>query len=139
MEPFKLFITELWQLDDDRTLSPTVDLSVSPNILWPPNHTFVEVTATLTVTDNCEKSPSVTLVSITSNEPESGFLGDGDNGPDIQGAEFGTDDRVFSLRSERGTGQGSAGRIYTITYRVADGSGNATVTSATVTVPTSNR
>jgi hypothetical protein len=118
--------------------SPTVDLSVSPSILLPPNHKFVEVIATLTVTDNCEKSPSVTLVSITSNEPESGFLGNGDNGPDIQGAEFGTDDRVFSLRSERGTGQGSAGRIYTITYRVTDGSGNATVRSATVTVPTSN-
>ena len=119
--------------------APTVDVSLSPNILWPPNHKFVEVTATITATDNCEPVPKVTLLSITSNEPESGFLGSGDEGPDIEGAEFLTDDRTFSLRAERGTGRGDAGRVYTVTYAVSDGSGNVTVKSATVTVPTSNR
>jgi hypothetical protein len=56
----------------------------------------------------------------------------------VQGAAFGSDDRTFSLRAERNTGRGATGRIYTVTYRVADHSGNATVTSATVTVPTDN-
>ena len=65
-------------------------------------------------------------MSITSNEPATGFLGQGDNGPDIEGAAFGTDDRTFSLRAERGTGKGSTGRVYTINYRVTDKSGNAT-------------
>ena len=118
--------------------APVFDVSLSPTILWPPNHKFVDVTATITFTDNCDPNPAVTLVSITSNEPESGFLGQGDNAPDIQGATFGTDDRTFSLRAERGTGQGRTGRVYTVTYRVTDKAGNATVKSATVTVPTSN-
>ena len=77
-------------------------------------------------------------MSVTSNEPESGFLGNGDKGPDIQGAAIGTDDRAFSLRSERGTGGQSTGRVYTITYRATDASGNTKDAVATVTVPTSN-
>jgi hypothetical protein len=98
-------------------------------VLWPPDHKFVEVTATISTTDNCDRSPVVTLVSITSNEPPNG------KDPDIQDAAFGTDDRTFSLRAERDTGQGSTGRVYTITYRVTDKAGNATVKTATVTVP----
>jgi len=115
--------------------APTFDLAVSPNRLSPPDHKFVAITATITPTDNCDRSPVVTLVSITSNEPATGFLGAGDKGPDIDGAAFGTDDRTFSLRAERDTGHGSTGRIYTVTYRVTDKAGNATVKSATVTVP----
>jgi hypothetical protein len=49
---------------------------------------------------------------------------------------LGTDDRAFALRAERGTGQGSTGRVYTITYRATDTSGNASDATATVTVPT---
>ena len=49
---------------------PAFDVSVSPAILWPPNHKFVDVTATVTSRDNCDPTPTVTLVSITSNEPE---------------------------------------------------------------------
>ena len=54
---------------------------------------------------------------------------------DIQGANFGTDDRQFELRNERsGTGRG---RLYTVTYSATDASGNKTVRQATVTVPLS--
>jgi hypothetical protein len=119
--------------------APTFTLSVSPSSLWPPNHTLREVTATIDVTDNCDPSPAVQLLSITSNEPETGFLGNGDRGPDIEGAAVGTDDRTFSLRAERATGRGHTGRVYTIVYRVTDRSGNATDQSATVVVPTSAR
>jgi uncharacterized repeat protein (TIGR01451 family) len=117
---------------------PTLDVSVSPAMLWPPDHKFQDVTATITVKDNCDPNPSVTLASVTSNEPATGFLGNGDKGPDIEGADIGTDVRIISLRSERGTGQGSTGRVYTITYRATDRSGNFTERTATVTVPTSN-
>jgi hypothetical protein len=117
---------------------PTLTVTLSPAVLWPPNHKFRDVTAAITVTDNCDPNPTVRLVSVTSNEPETGFLGNGDKGPDIQGASVGTDDRAFSLRSERGTGGQSTGRVYTVTYRATDASGNTNDTVATVTVPTSN-
>ena len=70
----------------------------------------------------------MTLVSVTSNEPDNG-LGDGDTANDI----VIVDDFTFNLRAERsGTGQG---RVYTITYQVTDACGNSTLASATVTVP----
>jgi uncharacterized repeat protein (TIGR01451 family) len=87
--------------------APAVDIAVSPAILWPPDHKFVVVTATITVKDNCDPNPSVTLLSITSNEPAVGAIGNGDQGPDIQGAAIGTDDRTFELRAERTTGRGA--------------------------------
>ena len=118
--------------------APTMTLSVSPTVLWPPDHKFVDITATITVTDNCDPNPTVTLISITSNEPATGFLGAGDKGPDVQGASYGTDDRVFSLRAERATGGTHTGRVYTITYRVTDVSGNFSEATVTVKVPTSN-
>jgi uncharacterized repeat protein (TIGR01451 family) len=117
---------------------PSLTVTVSPAILWSPDHKFQDIAVTITVTDNCDPHPSVKLVSVVSNEPETGFLGNGDKGPDIEGAAIGTDDRAFSLRSERGTGRGSTGRVYTITYRATDVSGNVRDVTATVTVPTSN-
>jgi hypothetical protein len=111
---------------------PTVTVSLSPSVLWPPDHKFVDITATVSATDNCDKNPKVTLVSIVSSD------GVNVKEPDIQGAAFGTDDRAFSLRAERDTGHGSAGRVYTVTYRVTDASGNATTSTATVTVPANN-
>ena len=118
------------------TVPPTISLSVSPTFLWPPDHKFQDVVATITAADNCDHHPTVTLVSVTSNEPATGFLGNGDQGPDVSNAAFGTDDRTISLRSERGTSGHSTGRIYTITYRVTDASGNTAQATATVTVPT---
>lgn len=119
-------------------VAPTLTVSVSPTTLWPPNHKFYPITATITVTDNCDTDAAIVLVSITSNEPATGFLGVGDNGPDIMNAAFGTDDRTFDLRSERGTGTRNTGRVYTIKYRATDASGNMSEVTVTVTVPTSN-
>ncbi len=141
---FKDFVSNTLTTSDSAPLQildvapPTLTVTVSPAILWPPNHKFQDVTATITVADNCDPNPTVTLVSVTSNEPETGFLGNGDKGPDIEGVTVGTDDRSFSLRSERGTGGQNTGRVYTITYRATDRSGNSRNVIATVTVPTSN-
>ena len=46
-----------------------------------------------------------------------------------------SDDRAFQLEADRDTGHGSTGRVYTITYKVTDKSGNSTLQTATVTVP----
>jgi hypothetical protein len=97
-------------------------------MLWPPNHKYVTVQATVTARDNYDPSPTVELVSVTSNEPDDG-LGDGDTADDI----VITDSDTFQLRAERsGTG---TGRVYTVTYRATDACGNSTTASATVTVP----
>jgi predicted extracellular nuclease len=117
---------EVALLCTDRT-APTVNVSVSPDSLWPPNHQYVSVYATVSVSDNADPTPALT-VSVTSNEPDNG-LGDGDTPNDI----VIVDDFTFKLRAERsGTGNG---RIYTITYQATDACGNSTQQSATVTVP----
>jgi len=111
---------------------PSLNVSVSPSVLWPPNHKMNNITATVTASDTCDASPTIELTSVTSNEPDN-VLGDGDRANDIQGAAVGVDDRSFRLRAERsGTG---VGRIYTVTYTATDAAGNASTKSATVTVP----
>ncbi|MGZ4829022.1 MAG: PKD domain-containing protein [Candidatus Angelobacter sp.] len=108
------------------TTPPVVHLTLTPSSLWPPDHKLVPITANIQVSDVCDPNPTVTLVSIKSNEPDSGT-------GDIQGATFGSDDRSFLLRAERlGTG---TGRTYTVSYRVTDLSGNTTIVSGQVRVP----
>jgi hypothetical protein len=78
--------------------------------------------------------PTVTLVSITSNEPDNAVgNGDGDTINDIQDAELGTPDFKFSLRAER-SGSGD-GRTYTVTYTAVDTAGNQSSADALVEVP----
>ena len=109
------------------TTPPVVDVTLSPDSLWPPNHQYETVEATIEVTD-ADLDPTITLISVTSDEPDND-LGDGDMPNDI----VIVDDFTFDLRAERsGTGDG---RVYTITYEVTDFCGNSTVASATVTVP----
>jgi hypothetical protein len=111
----------------DRT-APTLDVSVSPNKIWPPLHQYVTVKATAKAKDNADPNPVVKLMSVTSNEPDNG-LGDGDLPNDI----VIVGPYTFQLRAERsGTG---TGRVYTITYQATDACGNSKTASATVTVP----
>lgn len=114
------------------TIPPTLQVSVSPSVLWSANHELVLITATISAQDNLDPNPTVELVSITSNEPING-RGDGNTDSDIQDAAFGTDDRQFLLRAERSGNLND--RIYTITYRARDAAGNTTTATATVTVP----
>ncbi len=110
-------------------IAPTFEaVSVTPNVLWPANHKYVDVTATVVASDNFDTNPIITLVSVTSNEPDNG-LGDGDKVNDI----VIVDDFHFKLRAER-SGKGT-GRVYTITYMVTDACGNSTTATVTVTVP----
>jgi len=113
------------------TTAPTLALSVSPAVLWPPNHKLVPITVSVDVSDVCDSNPTLRLVSITSNEGDLAN-GSGHASPDIQDAAFGTDDRQFLLRAERSGG--GSGRIYTITYEAEDATGNVTSRQVTVTV-----
>lgn len=110
------------------TTPPQINATGSISVLWPPNHKYVEVKVNATVFDVCDPSPKITLVSITSNEPDNG-IGDGNTVNDIMIINNFT----FNLRAERsGTG---TGRIYTITYRATDASGNVAMVSVTIEVP----
>jgi hypothetical protein len=110
------------------TTPPEINVTVDPDMMWPPNHKYVDVETTVTVHDVVDPSPTVTLVSVTSNEPENG-KGDGNTTNDIEIVN----DTTFRLRAER-SGRGD-GRIYTITYRATDASGNSAEASVTITVP----
>jgi len=103
---------------------PEINVSVSPDTLWPPNHKMVLCTPTTTVSDNCDPSPNVVLLPITTNEG-------GESDIQIHG------NGDIYLRCERsGT---ISSRIYTITYTVTDASGNSATSSVTVTVPHDQR
>ena len=113
------------------TTPPAITMEMTPASLWPPNHKLVDIQTTVTATDVCDLDPDVVLVLIESNEPDNGS-GDGDHPDDIQAAELGTQDYKFQLRAER-AGDGE-GRVYTVTYKATDASGNESTAAATVTV-----
>jgi hypothetical protein len=107
---------------------PSLSVSVTPSVLFAPNHQMVEITPTITVSDDRDPDPRVDLVSITSNEGDD-VRGDGNTSQDISIDPTG---RIF-LRAERSGLE--AGRIYTITWIARDDVGNTATATATVTVP----
>jgi hypothetical protein len=109
---------------------PVLEVGVTPEVLWPPNHRYVEVRATATASDTDDLTPSVRLVSVTSNESDNG-TGDGNTVNDI----VIVDEYTFKLRAER-SGSGT-GRVYTLTYEAEDAAGNQALASARVSVPLS--
>ena len=110
---------------------PTLSVSVSPALLWPPNHQLVPVHATVTANDACSSDPHVSLLWVASNEPDAGK---GNHAGDIQDASPGTADFDLQLRAERSGGQ-KGGRVYTLCYEVRDQAGNADTACAAVLVP----
>jgi hypothetical protein len=120
-----------WRTPNDAT-PPTIEVSLSRDLLWPPNHKLVEVCATVKVADGVDPAPTFVLASITSNEPDNG-KGDGNTTGDIQGAVIGTPDLCFYLRAERRGG--GSGREYRIIYQARDASNNAACDTVYVRVP----
>jgi len=112
-------------IDIDKT-PPTVACSASPNVLWPPNNKLVPVNVSVTLTDVLSGAAGFTLVSVTSNEPDSGQ-------GDIQGFATGTPSTSGQLRAQR-LGSGN-GRAYTFTYSGSDRAGNTVSCTTTVSVP----
>jgi hypothetical protein len=119
---------EAFAIDPPDTIPPEFELSVTPEILWPPTHKMVLITPSWTVSDDSDPSPDVSLVGILANEGDN-TIGDGHTSGDI---EIGEDGSIY-LRSER-SGPGTC-RVYTITYEAVDDCGNVAVSSATVSIP----
>jgi hypothetical protein len=109
---------------------PIVTLTATPNVLWPPNHKMIKIEVQKTVTDNLDPAPKVELVGVTTTEPFDA-QGSGNTDGDI---EVRTDGSIH-VRAERSGS--SNGRIYTITYKATDASGNIGYGSVDVRVPKS--
>lgn len=110
--------------------APTLEVEVSPDMLWPPNHKYRTVEATVTASDDKDPAVTVELVSVVSNEPDDApGRHDGNSKNDALILDFDT----FRLRAERSSL--GTGRTYTITYRATDACSNVTEATATVTVP----
>jgi hypothetical protein len=113
-------------------VAPVLAVSVTPDVIWSPNHKMADIEATVTASDGTCGGNVITLVSVTSNEADNGD-DDGNTVDDVQGATAGTADYAFQVRKERsGTG---TGRVYTATYQVVDNAGFTVTESATITVP----
>jgi hypothetical protein len=118
-------------MEETRSIALPIDktaptIHVLPDIaeLWPPNGRMAPIGMTVNAADGISGISAVALTSIESSEPD----------PEgVTGAVYGTDDREFQLKAAR-SGSGT-GRIYTITYTVADKAGHAAIGTSAVTVP----
>jgi uncharacterized repeat protein (TIGR03803 family) len=108
------------------TTPPTISgLTVTPNVLWPPDGKMVEVTVNYTASDDCGAVSQA--LSVTSNDASGGS-------GHRAGADWVIkDDHHVLLRAER-SGQG-IGRVYAITVIATDSTGNWSTKRVTVTVP----
>ena len=115
--------------------APVITTNGQTITLWPPNHKYSTVKVTdlvASASDLCDASVgigSVRIASVTSDEPDNS----GGDGNTINDIVIATDCKSVQLRSER-MGNGN-GRVYTITFKVTDSSGNVSTATAKVTVP----
>jgi hypothetical protein len=118
---------------------PTITLNGNVITLWPPNHQYQTVQVSdlvASASDQCDAGvnlSSVYISQVTSDEAEN-ENGNGD-GNTLNDIVIAANCRSVQLRSER-EGNGN-GRVYTITFKVTDTSGNVTTATAKVTVPNS--
>jgi hypothetical protein len=105
-----------------------VDVTASPNVLWPPNHKWVDIAISTELENPCELPVSCTIVDVTSNESANG-RGDGNTEPDWMVAGDGT----LKLRAER-SGNGG-GRVYTVRVRCETEAGEGSEATVEVVVP----
>ncbi len=120
------------------TIAPTITLKNVNISFWPPNHDFRTVTVAdlvASASDGCDETidaNDVFISQVSSDEAVNGN-GDGNTSPDIVIAAA---CKSVNLRAER-AGNGN-GRVYTITFKVRDASGNVGTKTAKVSVPHSS-
>ena len=116
------------------TTAPAVMVTVSPALLWPPNHRMVPVMVGASISDVCDPAAAATLSGVVSNEPDDApDGGDGYTTGDIQAVAGSPCGSQVVLRAERRGG--GTGRIYTITCAGSDASGNASTGESRAIVP----
>jgi hypothetical protein len=122
---------------DGDTTPPVITLHTAEIKLWPPNHRYQNFAVSdfvLSASDSVDAGVnlrSVYILNITSDELAKGE-GDGNTFKDVA---IGADCKSAQVRSERSGG--GDGRVYTITFKVRDASGNSATATARVVVPVS--
>jgi tripartite motif-containing protein 71 len=117
--------------------APVITLKGLTPVMWPPNHkyqTFTVADFVTSVTDSCNTGlgvGSVVIAQVTSDELENS----GADGNTLNDIVIAANCKSVQLRSER-DGNGD-GRVYTITFKVRDSSGNVGTATAKVSVPKS--
>ena len=107
------------------TTAPTIQsVSATPNILTSPNKKMMPVAVSVSATDNCDTTLNSQIICIKANET----VAPGDI--QITGA------LSASLAADRNAG--GSGRVYTLTVRTSDSSGNSSLKTVTVSVPQGN-
>ena len=106
-------------------IAPVIEaLTVDPSVLSQPNHQLVPVAVAASVSDNCDPAPVSKIISITANES----IASGD-------IEITGDLTAVLAASRNPSGNG---RVYTITVRSTDASGNSSTGTVSVAVPKGN-
>lgn len=107
------------------TTAPVIRrITASPNVLWPVDRKFHEVTIAVDASDDLDPDPSARITAVAVNEP-------GGNDVRVTGA------LTLELRATRDANSGED-RIYTITVEVTDDAGNASTGAVEVRVPHDN-
>lgn len=95
------------------TTPPVISsVSATPSVIWPPDNTMVNVSVTVSATDNVDPTPACTLTGV-SGSPANATI----TGP-----------LSASVRATKGN-------VYTLTVTCSDEAGNKTSATTTVTVP----
>ena len=142
---------------------PTLELTIEPPVLWPPNEKLIGVHVRVNVEDSCDADVDFVLTSITRNCVKKDEGKEDLERPDIVGAEVGTPDVDFQLRAEECRDEQARsceeeckrscrpkddkckqeckaecerewGRSYTIVYTATDHMGNAASATAVLRV-----
>ena len=105
--------------------------------LWSPDHTYKTFNVSdlvSGVSDNCDPNMGISgvkIVSVYSDEPDDATA----DGSTVNDIVIAADCKSVQLRAER---KGNAnGRVYRVTLKVTDTSGNVSIVTATVSVPNS--
>lgn len=109
------------------TEPPAISLSVATPLLWPPDHSLIDVGLAYSATDN--GGSATTSVSVFSDEDDV-TPANGDQSPDAKSAGS-----TLRLRAERDAT--SDGRVYLIRVTSTDASSNTSHKCVTVVVPRS--
>lgn len=106
---YKTDVVEITVVD---THAPKLKVVLDRTILWPPNHKYHDVHASI-VAGDCDPATKVSLMSITCDGPQT----DGAM-PVVRNAEYGTEDTDFQLLAERNGNE--TGRTYEIVFMAWD-------------------
>ena len=113
------------------------DITTQNHTLWSPDHTYATFSVSSLVTsvsDNCDGNVgvgSVVIVSVSSDEPDDANA----DGHTINDIVIAPDCKSVQVRAER-KGD-SNGRVYVVTLKVTDTSGNVSTAKAKISVPNS--